>query len=389
MKVLFLTHSYPREIGDAPGSFVLRLAAALRGEGVETSVVAPAAPGLSEHETFENIPVERFRYAPRRYETLAYAGTMASQVQASWSARVALLGFLGAEFRSAVRARRTFEPDVIHAHWWFPNGLVGTWLGRMAHKPLVTTLHGSDVRLARTVAFSRPAFRHVMQQSAAVTAVSRWLAAEAAEVVSTPAPLVAPMPVATDLFSPDGKHRGKRLLFVGRLNKQKGVEILLHAVSRIPNTSIGLDVVGDGEDREALVELASALGIADRVTWHGALPQPRLADFYRGAAALVVPSVEEGLGLVAVEAQLCETPVVAFESGGLPDIVQHDRTGILVHDVDAGALAAALVSLLEREDRGASLGAAARLHALATFAPESVARRYAEIYRTAIANSPR
>jgi len=389
MKVLFLTHSYPRQLGDAPGSFVLRLASALRGEGIETSVVAPAAPGLSDHEMLDSIPVERFRYAPRRYETLAYTGTMAAQVQASWSARMALLGFLGAEFRSAVRARRAFEPDVIHAHWWFPNGLVGTWLGRMAHTPLVTTLHGSDVRLARAVAFSRPAFRHVMQHSAAVTAVSRWLAAEAAEVVSAPPATVAPMPVATDLFSPDGAHRRNRLLFVGRLNEQKGVEILLRALSRIPDESIGLDVVGDGEDREALVELAGALGIGDRVTWHGTLPQSKLVDFYRRAAALVVPSVEEGLGLVAVEAQLCETPVVAFESGGLPDIVQHDRTGILVREIDPAALAAALVSLLERDDRGAALGTAARLHALATFAPESVARRYAEIYRAAIASSPR
>jgi glycosyltransferase involved in cell wall biosynthesis len=388
MKVLFLTHSFPRTAGDAPGSFVLRLATALLGEGIETSVVAPAAPGLEHHDRFGDVPVERFRYAPRKYETLAYTGTMASQVQASWSARVTMLGFLGAEFRSAVRARREFEPDVVHAHWWFPNGLVGTWLSRMAHKPLVTTLHGSDVRLARSVAFSRPAFRHVMNHSAAVTAVSRWLAAEAQEVVSAPAPLVAPMPVATDLFTPGGKRETKRLLFVGRLNKQKGIEVLLHTLSRIPDTGVELDVVGDGEDREALHALATALGIGARVKWHGAVPQPRLVDFYRAATALVVPSVGEGLGLVAVEAQLCETPVVAFESGGLPDIVQHDRTGILVSMVDAAALAAALVSLLEREDRGAALGAAGRLHALATFAPESVARRYADVYRNAIASSP-
>ena len=79
---------------------------------------------------------------------------------------------------------------------------------------------------------------------------------------------------------------------------------------------------------------------------------------------------------------------MAFDSGGLPDIIQHDRTGILVSDVDAGALAAALVSLLGREDHGASLGAAARLHALATFAPESVAKRYADVYKSAIASSP-
>jgi glycosyltransferase involved in cell wall biosynthesis len=389
MKVLFLTHSFPREPGDAPGSFILRLATALKGEGIETSIVAPAGPGLQDHDRLDDIPVERFRYAPRKYETLAYTGNMASQVQASWSAKVTMLGFLGAEFRSAVRARREFEPDIVHAHWWFPNGLVGTWLSRMANKPLVTTLHGSDVRLARTIAFSRPAFRHVINSSAQVTAVSRWLASEAQAVVTAPTPTVAPMPVAVDLFSPNGSRKRDRILFVGRLNKQKGIEILLHALSRIADQSLKLDVVGDGEDRKDLVALAQALGIADRVTWHGAMPQPKLADFYRGAAALVVPSVGEGLGLVAVEAQLCETPVIAFDSGGLPDIIQHDRTGILVSDVDAGALAAALVSLLGREDHGAALGAAARLHALATFAPESVARRYADIYRAAIASSPK
>src|SRR6185503_6889582 len=144
MKVLFLTHSFPRELGDAPGSFVLRLATALRGEGVDTHVVAPAARGLADHDKLDGIQVDRFRYAPRRFETLAYTGNMAAQFQASWSAKFTMLGFLGAEFSSAVRARREFEPDVIHAHWWFPNGLVGTWLSKMSNAPLVTTLHGTD-----------------------------------------------------------------------------------------------------------------------------------------------------------------------------------------------------------------------------------------------------
>ncbi|HEV8445871.1 MAG TPA: glycosyltransferase [Gemmatimonadaceae bacterium] len=390
MRVLFLTHSFPRQRGDPPGSFVLRLASALRGEGFDTRVVAPAAPGYPEHATLDDVPVDRFHYAPRRFETLAYTGTMASQVQASWSARFTLLGFLGAEFRSAVRARREFKPDVVHAHWWFPNGLVGTWLGRLANKPLVTTLHGSDVRLARSVALARPAFRHVLHRSAAVTAVSRWLASEVQEVISAPAPVVAPMPVATELFSPDGvASRGNRLLFVGRLNKQKGIELLLHVMTKLADPSMGLDVVGDGEDRERLLQLAAGLGLDTRVTWHGAVPQDKLAAFYRRAVALVVPSIEEGLGLVAVEAQLCGTPVVAFASGGLTDVVQDDRTGILVPDVDAAALAAAITSLLSRDDRGASLGAAGRMHALATFAPESVARRYADVYKSAIAASPR
>ena len=74
-----------------------------------------------------------------------------------------LLGFLGAEFRSAVRPRRETSRISSTRTGGSRTDLVGTWLGRMTNKPLVTTLHGSDVRLARSVAFSRPAFRHVMQ----------------------------------------------------------------------------------------------------------------------------------------------------------------------------------------------------------------------------------
>ncbi len=384
MNVLFLTHSFPRDDGDAAGSFILRLARALTGEGVNVRVVAPGATGLIAHESMHGVEVQRFRYAPRRYETLAYGGNMAEQVRDTWSARFTLVGFLGAEFQAGVHARREFNPDVVHAHWWFPNGLAATWVARMAGIPLVTTLHGTDVRMARNIPVSRPAFRHVMQHSAAVTAVSRWLSAEAQSVVSMQAPIVAPMPVATDLFEPGplgARHR--RLLFVGRLMPQKGIDLLLEALAQLP-ADMGLDIVGDGPDRAALATRVATLGLSGRVTFHGAVKQPALPAFYQRALALVVPSTEEGLGLVAVEAQLCETPVIAFDSGGLPDVVQHDRTGMLVRERSAAALAAAIRSLLERDDLGAALGAAGRLHALATFAPESVARKYAEVYGSVI-----
>ena len=384
MNVLFLTHSFPRDDGDAAGSFVLRLARALASEDVTVRVVAPGARGLASSESLGGVHVDRFRYAPRRFETLAYGGNMAAQVRDSWSAKVTLVGFLGAEFRAGVRARREFQPSLVHAHWWFPNGIAATWVARMGSIPLVTTLHGTDVRMARSISASRPAFRHVMQHSSAVTAVSRWLAAEAQSIVSTRPPIVAPMPVATELFMADATvARSRRLLFVGRLMPQKGIDVLIDALSRLP-ADVGLDVVGDGPDRPALEARASELGVSDRVHFHGAVKQYTLPSLYQRAAALVVPSTDEGLGLVAVEAQLCETPVVAFDSGGLPDVIQHDRTGILVSERSAGALAASIQSMLERGDKGAALGAAGRLHALATFAPESVARRYADIYRSVI-----
>jgi glycosyltransferase involved in cell wall biosynthesis len=380
MNVLFLTHSFPRSEGDAAGSFILRLAVALRGEDVKVRVVAPAGPGLPASEEIEGIGVERFRYAPRRYEKLAYTGNMASDVASSWTAKLALVGFLGSDFVHAVRARRSFEPQVVHAHWWFPNGVVGTWVGGLAHIPLVTTLHGTDVRLARTVGVAKPLFGHVLKHSAAVTTVSSWLKEETQALVPGVNPMVAPMPVATNLFEPDGSRDGNRLLFVGRLNDQKGVEHLLYALASM-KTPATLDIVGDGPKRESLKLLAEQLGIAPRIRWLGQLSQSELPRIYQRAAAVVLPSVDEGLGLVAVEALLCETPVVAFDSGGLRDVIQNEKTGLLVKPGDRAALAAALDDLLARDGRGSQLGKAGRLYALSAFAPESAARRYAEIYR--------
>jgi glycosyltransferase involved in cell wall biosynthesis len=387
MNVLFLTHNFPRDEGDPAGSFILRLANALAAEGVRVRVVAPGAKGLAAHVRMGEVQVDRFRYAPRRFETLAYGGNMAEQVRDTWSARFTLVGFLGAEFQAGVQAKRDFQPDVVHAHWWFPNGLAAAWVARMSGVPLVTTLHGTDVRMARNIVVSRPAFRHVLQQSSAVTAVSHWLAAEAQAIVSIRPPLVAPMPVATELFEPaPSSERARRLLFVGRLTAQKGTDLLVHALAALPQ-DIGLDIVGDGPERASLEKLAADLGVQARVTFHGAVKQFELAPYYQQACALIVPSSEEGLGLVAVEAQLCETPVIAFDSGGLPDVIHHEKTGFLVRERSADALAAGIRTVLERVDRGAALGEAGRLHALATFAPQSVARRYADIYRSVVGTS--
>ena len=378
MRVLFLTHSYPRTSGDAAGAFLLHLAGALKAQDVEVTVIAPAGDDLPADEVLDGIPVHRFRYAPRRFQRLAYTGQMAEEVKRSLSAKFALLGFLGSSFASGARIRREFNPSLVHAHWWFPGGLVGSWVSSLAGIPLVTTMHGTDVRLAMGNGLARSLLRRVLSQSGAVTTVSSWLAGQVKTMAPDSNPIVSPMPVATHLFTPGGTRHARRLLFVGRLNAQKGIALLLDALAAMREPA-ELDVIGDGTDREALREQAARLGIGSRVHWHGALPQPRLLDFYRAATALVVPSREEGFGLVAVEAQLCETPVVAFASGGLSDTIDDGATGYLIPPGDARALASTLDLVVSSEGRF-EVGKAGRQSALARFAPDSVARRYRKLY---------
>ncbi|MGH2829296.1 MAG: glycosyltransferase, partial [Actinomycetota bacterium] len=302
--MLFLAHSYPRYPTDPVGSFVLRLAVALGAQGIEVRVLAPSADGLAPREEYEGIVVERFRYAPSKLETLAYSGTMRDQVHRSWSAKLLLGTFLGAEFWKALRLRSDFLPELVHAHWWFPGGLIGTGLRKWWRVPLVTTLHGSDVRVARASRSAARMFRHVVGRSEAVTTVSGWLARETQAVAPQSRPVVAPMPIRPDLFQPGGVRAENTLLFVGKLNAQKGIEHLFRALVQMRSRPMVEIVVGVGSAPDDVRALAQSLGLADRLRWFPLLPQAELADRYRSCTALVMPAVDEGLGLVAAEALL-------------------------------------------------------------------------------------
>lgn len=406
MRVLFITHNVPRFVGDAAGSFVLRLAVALQAAGVRVDVIAPAAPGLAARDSLEGVTIHRVRYAADEAMTLAYTGTMVEDVKRSWTARAALFGLvraLGRASREFVdRAESEGEPvDIVHAHWWFPAGLA-VWRAlprRGARRTIgrVVTMHGSDVRLAQVAAPASWLLRVVLDAFDARTVVSSWLASTVDRLAPDRNVLVAPMPVDTRRFSlPSASAARSGILFVGRLNAQKGIADLLGALALPALASASLDVVGDGPDRERLLAQATALGIAGRIRWLGARPHEDLASLYGKAAVVAMPSREEGLGLVAVEAQLCGAPVVAYASGGLIDVVQAPG-GVLVEPGNLQALAEALASALARPNDGLPFGSphpddeaaddraqAARARMLARFSPEAVAATYLGVYRRAL-----
>lgn len=377
MHVLFVTHAFPRHEHDVAGAFIHRLAVALQARGTRVTVLAPSAPGLAREETIAGVAVRRFRYAPRSWETLAYAGTMAEQVTAGLRGKLALLGFVVGARRELRRQLAALRPDVMHAHWWFPCGLAAA--ASRASVPLVVTSHGSDLRLAARSSLARMLFRRVARRAAAYTAVSDWLVRTARAMGAPRDVTVAPMPVDVTRFEPSVAERARSVLFVGRLNAQKGPADLLAAAKTLPG-DVTFDIVGDGPDRGALEARAQSSGLAERVHWHGQLPQSAVVSFYRRAAVVAVPSREEGLGLVVVEALLTATPVVAYRSGGVAELVDDGVTGVLAEPGDVAGFSGSLAALLRDPARAHRMGLEGRARMVARFAPDAVAAGYDAIY---------
>jgi glycosyltransferase involved in cell wall biosynthesis len=343
VRVLHLTSSFPRAKGDTAGLFLLDVTSALADAGIEVHVVAPHDDGASAVDLLSGVHVHRFRYAPARLEKLAYRGGLLANVRKPHRA-VFVPSFLASYRRAAAAEARRLAPDVIHAHWWFPGGLVGGGVARELGIPFVITLHGSDVHIARQPGLAQLATR-VLRRADVVATVSSALRAEVASrfAMDPSAIPVLPMPVtieATSTWNP-APTPPIRLVTVGRLVAEKGYDVLIDAVLRLRDEGqrVTVDLIGDGPDAVALATRAASLG--DDVRFHGARSREEIAVHLASAHALVVPSRREGLGMVALEALAVGCPVIASATGGLVELVG-DGDGALVPPGDPDALADAI-----------------------------------------------
>lgn len=240
--------------------------------------------------------------------------------------------------------RRSF--DVIHAHYAVPQGLLGVFLKKIKGKPLVVTLHGSDVTVLGSNAATRPLVGFVLRNADRVVAVSRFLRKEALKLGAAEEKTRV---IYAGVNAGERKQgpAGKRVVFIGGLVKQKGVDVLLHAFKKVAaeHGDAELLVVGDGGERRSLERLGRKLGV--RARFLGAVKD--VAGVLAGSAVLVLPSREEGFGLVILEAMRSGVAVVATRVGGIPEIVRDGENGLLVEKEDPEALAEAIVKVLGDE----------------------------------------
>jgi len=384
-RILVVTHNYPRFPGDPAGAFVARLAQEAASRGHDVEVVAPHAAGTPVNERSAGPRVRRFRYAPEAFERVAYTGGLHAKTLSSPLAALAFPGFLLA-FGHAVRAAiRRFAPDVVHAHWWLPAG----WFVSRAQVPFLITCHGSDVRLLESGALLRRMALPVFRKAARITTASQFLADDLRRMLPglDTEIQVTPMPVDVAAFSEGAGASGQgppRILYAGNLLPSKGVDVLLRASAELMRRGVRfeLKILGEGAIKSDLQSLARDLGIAERVSWSPFVSQEQMPREYGASAVTVLPSrgQAEGLGLTLVEALLAGSAVVGTAAGGIPEVIIHERTGLIAGDGNANDLADQIQRLLTDPALRERLTREGKEYVIGTYSPDAATGRFLEIY---------
>jgi glycosyltransferase involved in cell wall biosynthesis len=346
VRVVFLTHNFPRWPGDLSGSFLGTLASALVRRGVDVRVVAPSDAGQGGATVVDGVPVRRVRYASADSEVLAYRGTMLAALRrpGGWAALVGLWRAL----RRAAREELEAGADLLHAHWWVPAGLA-----LPPGAPSVLTVHGTDAALLRRSRIARGLARPVFRRAQVVTAVSRELAAWVQNGTGrhVPSSHIQPMPIRSSNFP--WSRGGGGAVVIARLTPQKRVRLAIDAVATLVSCghNLPLTIVGDGPERPVLEQHVAKLGLSEFVSFAGNVDSAAVPDYLARADIMIFPSREEGFGLAAAEALMAGVPVVAcWDGGGVLDIVPETGAGRLTLP-SAPAMSDAILSILQDPDR--------------------------------------
>jgi phosphatidylinositol alpha-1,6-mannosyltransferase len=372
MKHLFVTNDFPPKLGGIE-SYLTNLC-----KGFDPSDVAVVAPARDGHEAVdEALP----------YDVVRLSG---SYLRATSTVE-----------KSLVETVRRLDVDVVHFLAALPLGRLGPRIRKATGVPYTVVAHGTgEILLPSRVPLARQALKKVLVEADVVFPVSEFTSAAVSKLTKTRATMsLLPPSVDVDRFSLEVSGADVRtahgvggrflILFLGRLVKRKGADVLVRAVAALRGAV--LIIGGEGPERAGLVKLAKELGISDRVMLPGLLPEQRLPEYYAAADVFCMPCSDrfggldtEGFGVVYLEAQASGIPCVAGRCGGSAEAVDDGVSGVVIDDPTPRKVAVALLEL--RKDPGvcAKLGGAGRSRVEREFAPEVAAVRLEEAVETVV-----
>jgi glycosyltransferase involved in cell wall biosynthesis len=299
----------------------------------------------------------------------------------------------GRQVRNLYRVRkalRGLRPDIIHVFGLFEVNSLGTmWLLWGLPRVVISVL-GSDIVAPGASETRRERYikRFLLRHAQCIVATSLYLARETNRYTRPRRPIrVIPWGVDLRKFTVrKNPAPGVVVGFVKRMHFLAGPDIMLKAFAAALETApmiSRLRMAGDGPMLEELKNMAADLGIHKRIDWSGWIEKPDdLVRLYQSIDLLVMPSRREAFGMAAVEAMACGVPVIASRFGGIPEIVEHERTGLLVASENVAEFAAAIVRLARDAGEREAMGAAARRRAEAQFDWDRSLTDMQQVYRS-------
>ncbi len=374
MRHLFVTNDFPPKQGGIE-SYLTSLAKGFDPE--EIAVVAPAREGWADVD------------AELPYEVYRVRGTY---LRATRDVQ-----------RAIVKGVERLEAEAVHFLAALPLGRLGPRIRDATGVPFTVVAHGTgEILLPARVPLARRALRHVLTQADVVFTNSEFTRGHVDRITDDEARTVVLYPtVDTDRFSlaVGGGHvrdeigAGSRfvVLFVSRLVKRKGAEVLLRACSAFPDVVVV--IVGDGSERKSLERQARSLDIEARVVFAGAVDDEDLPSYYAAADVFCMPCTDrlrgldtEGFGIVYLEAQASGLPCIAGYCGGSSEAVEDGVTGVVLREPTAKTLAVEIKRMLRDPALCATLGAAGRQRAERRFSPGVGAQQLEEAMALAVSD---
>ncbi|MBP7459875.1 MAG: glycosyltransferase [Candidatus Delongbacteria bacterium] len=398
LKIAALVTTFPRFEHDTEVPWLREICHRLIEAGVDLNVIAPSYEGLAGHR-IGRIPVFRYRYFFRRWENLTHNEGAPNKIHKLSYKLVTpfyIMAGIGATFFRVMR----LKPDLLHVHWPFPTTFTALLPHFLCGRPYILHFYGAELLLARQYPFVKLFLRYFIRHAAAVIAISEFTAAAVREILPVN-PVIIPYGAALmnppESIIPDRRDSDRfRVLFVGRLIERKGVDYLIRAVSVLAQRDfpIQLDIVGSGSEEEHLRHLISQLGAESYIYLHGRISEERKNEFYRNCHVFVLPSIidhkgdTEGLGVVLLEAYMFEKPVIAGRVGGIPDVVRHQHTGLLVPEKSSDALVEAILAVHDKPEWAGQLGRQGRVFAMEYFDWNRITRGILDVYQSVLNPEP-
>jgi glycosyltransferase involved in cell wall biosynthesis len=370
VRVLSLTPFYPSAEDPTQGGFVAEPLALMEELGVENQTIAIEPfyrAGATADEQHPALWAQYFCFPGNA--GLASAGN-----------------FVAAKLMRMIRRYSTF--DVIHAHAALPCGHAAAELSKRLSVPFVVSVHGLDAFFTRQAGtlfgnWCRRVAKGVYRGAETVVCISETVRREVEKDVRANTTVIY-NGVNPVLFAPNHERAsGAMVLNVGNLIPVKGHAVLLRSFARVAarRPEAALEIIGDGPEREKLAQLAAQLGIHQRVRFHGRRGRSFVAEAMRRCAVFALPSVYEGLGCVYLEAMASGKPVIGCFGQGIEEVIENEKTGMLVAPGSEDELADTLSVLLENVGLRRRMGEAARQAITERFTLTQQAQQLAEIYR--------